>query len=351
MASFSCYYQIVQKLPEDQTKDITKTNDVIGSDEDEFQDARENLLSPPVNNRRRQSASESDSTRSNSIEIRPSSQPTSCTNSNLEKKRITPDKIEIRTVDIKNEKFFMHDNRKETDSDSESNSACSFSVLPLSDVSGHSGKAKNVSNILEQLLSNSRMDRVATKTGSNQVMVIDNGKLSKIGQNRVTTTKATKWGHDKFENKKQKPYKSLEEEEKVTTVVKETQKEPEKPKKNRRQLHREKKRAEIALQKQNNENNVPDIKPPKQESPIKTVEKVVEEDESHLSEIEKVKKLIEAKQKAIQSRKQELVKALLPREDIANEQDLWRRAVPIVIHGDGVPVGRQSLDALSISGF
>lgn len=271
-----------------------------------------------MNNRRRQSASESDSTRSNSIEIRPSSQPTSCTNSNLEKKRISPDKIEIRTVDIENEKFFMHDNRKETDSDSESNSACSFSVLPLSDVSGHSGKAKNASNILEQLLSNSRMDRVATKTGSNQVMVIDNGKLSRIGQNRVTTTKATKWGHDKFENKKQKPYKNLEEEEKVIPAQ-ETQKEPEKPKKNRRQLHREKKRAEIALQKQKNENNVPDIKPPKQESPVKTVEQVVEKDESHLSEIEKVKKLIEAKQKAIQSRKQEVVKVIEP-NNVYNRQ-------------------------------
>lgn len=36
--------QILQKLSEDQTKDITKTNDdVVASDEDEFQDARENL--------------------------------------------------------------------------------------------------------------------------------------------------------------------------------------------------------------------------------------------------------------------------------------------------------------------
>ena len=51
------------------------------------------------------------------------------------------------------------------------------------------------------------------------------------------------------------------------------------------------------------------------------------------------------------TRRQRLLDAMLPRPDIAGEDDLFSRAVPLVLHGDGVPVGgRASLDVISISG-
>ena len=50
-------------------------------------------------------------------------------------------------------------------------------------------------------------------------------------------------------------------------------------------------------------------------------------------------------------RKQLIAQRVLRTDHIEDETDLWRRAVPIVIHGDGVPVGKMSLDALSWSGF
>ena len=50
-------------------------------------------------------------------------------------------------------------------------------------------------------------------------------------------------------------------------------------------------------------------------------------------------------------RKREILNAYLPRGDIEDEADLWSRAVPIVLHGDGVPVGSMSLDAVSWGGF
>ena len=50
-------------------------------------------------------------------------------------------------------------------------------------------------------------------------------------------------------------------------------------------------------------------------------------------------------------RKRDILNAYLPREDIEDEADLWSRAVPIVLHGDGVPVGSMSLDAVSWGGF
>eukprot|EP00969_Alexandrium_andersonii_P336728 14884310-Alexandrium_andersonii.AAC.1 len=49
----------------------------------------------------------------------------------------------------------------------------------------------------------------------------------------------------------------------------------------------------------------------------------------------------------IDPRKQQVATALLARADIEDLDDAWGRAVPLVIHGDGVPVGRMSLDALS----
>ena len=41
---------------------------------------------------------------------------------------------------------------------------------------------------------------------------------------------------------------------------------------------------------------------------------------------------------------------LSQREDIQSEEDMWGRAVPIALHGDGVPVAGQSLEAISITG-
>ena len=43
--------------------------------------------------------------------------------------------------------------------------------------------------------------------------------------------------------------------------------------------------------------------------------------------------------------------ALLQRPDIENEEDLWSRAVPIVIHGDSFPAADYSCMAVSWSGF
>ena len=50
-------------------------------------------------------------------------------------------------------------------------------------------------------------------------------------------------------------------------------------------------------------------------------------------------------------RKRHLARTMLERPDIVNEAELWKRAVPLVIHGDGVPVGKQSLSVVSWGGF
>ena len=50
-------------------------------------------------------------------------------------------------------------------------------------------------------------------------------------------------------------------------------------------------------------------------------------------------------------RKREIAAAMVGNYDIECEGDLWNRAVPIIIHGDGVPVGKMSLDGVSWSGF
>ena len=51
------------------------------------------------------------------------------------------------------------------------------------------------------------------------------------------------------------------------------------------------------------------------------------------------------------ARKTAIKAAFLPRPDVEDEEDLWSRAVPIVVHGDAFPVGRMSLDAVSWGGF
>ena len=50
---------------------------------------------------------------------------------------------------------------------------------------------------------------------------------------------------------------------------------------------------------------------------------------------------------------QELVRAFVRgvQDGVHRAADLWRRAVPIVIHGDGFPVVKTSLDTLSWCGF
>ena len=50
-------------------------------------------------------------------------------------------------------------------------------------------------------------------------------------------------------------------------------------------------------------------------------------------------------------RKTAIRDALLQRPDIENEEDLWSRAVPIVIHGDSFPAADYSCMAVSWSGF
>ena len=43
-------------------------------------------------------------------------------------------------------------------------------------------------------------------------------------------------------------------------------------------------------------------------------------------------------------RKSELLAYFARRDDLESPEDGWSRAVPIVVHGDGVPCGRGSLD-------
>lgn len=49
-------------------------------------------------------------------------------------------------------------------------------------------------------------------------------------------------------------------------------------------------------------------------------------------------------------RKQMVEEACMHRDDIAGPQDIWRRCVPISLHGDAVPLGKTSLDTVSWSG-
>ena len=50
-------------------------------------------------------------------------------------------------------------------------------------------------------------------------------------------------------------------------------------------------------------------------------------------------------------RKQQLASALRARPGISDDADIWRQAVPLIVHGDGVPVGKQSLNLVSWSGL
>ena len=49
-------------------------------------------------------------------------------------------------------------------------------------------------------------------------------------------------------------------------------------------------------------------------------------------------------------RKQFLKASFVGRPGISSEAELWSRAVPISLHGDGVPVAGQSLEAITIAG-
>ena len=50
-------------------------------------------------------------------------------------------------------------------------------------------------------------------------------------------------------------------------------------------------------------------------------------------------------------KKAQIRESYMARPDINGEADLWSRAYPIILHGDGVPVGNNSLFTLSVSGF
>jgi len=50
-------------------------------------------------------------------------------------------------------------------------------------------------------------------------------------------------------------------------------------------------------------------------------------------------------------RKQFLEETFVGRPGVSSERELWRKAVPIALHGDGVPVAGQSLGAITISGI
>ena len=51
------------------------------------------------------------------------------------------------------------------------------------------------------------------------------------------------------------------------------------------------------------------------------------------------------------TKKVQIRETYLARPDINSEDELWSRAYPIILHGDGVPVGNNSLFTLSVSGF